>query len=71
MLAIVGMKRTVAKKTMDVIEDIMQFTLITTNGKIMQFYVEGVANLYRNLYGGVVFTNKVLDNVAECDTIEA
>jgi hypothetical protein len=49
----------------------MRFTLITKNGKIMQFYVEGVAELYRNLYGGVVFTNKVLDNVPECDTIEA
>jgi hypothetical protein len=49
----------------------MRFTLITKNGNIMQFYVESVANLYRNLYGGIVFTNKVLDNVPECDTIKA
>jgi hypothetical protein len=49
----------------------MRFTLITKNGKIMQFYVEGVAELYRNLYGGVVITPQVLDNVPECDTIEA
>lgn len=39
----------------------MNYTLITKNGRIMQFYVEGVANLYRNLYGGVVFTQQVLD----------
>jgi hypothetical protein len=49
----------------------MQFTLITKNGKIMQFYLESVANLYRDLYGGVVFTQKVIDNIPECDTVEA
>jgi hypothetical protein len=37
----------------------------------MQFYVQSVAEMYRNLYGGVLFTNKVLDNVVQCDTIEA
>lgn len=39
----------------------MEYTLITRNGRIMQFYVESVAQLYSRLYGGVVFTQQVLD----------
>ena len=38
----------------------MTYTLITKNGKIMQFYVESVANTYKGLYGGVVFTQQIL-----------
>jgi len=38
----------------------MQYTLITKTGKIMQFYVLSVAELYRNLNGGVVFTQQIL-----------
>lgn len=38
----------------------MQYTLLTANGSIMRFYVKGVADLYRNLYGGVVFTQQIL-----------
>lgn len=39
----------------------MNYTLITANGSIKQFYVESVANLYQQLYGGVVFTQQILD----------
>lgn len=39
----------------------MQYTLIMPNGKIMQFYLESVANLYCQLNGGVVVTNKILE----------
>ena len=39
----------------------MEYTLITRNGRIMQFYVKGVAELYQRLNGGVVFTQQVLD----------
>jgi len=39
----------------------MRYTLLMPTGKVMLFYVEGVANLYRNLYGGVVITQQVLD----------
>jgi hypothetical protein len=39
----------------------MKYTLITRNGRIMQFYVESVAQLYQSLNGGVVFTQQVLD----------
>jgi hypothetical protein len=40
----------------------MEYTLITKTGKVMQFYVESVANTYKNLYGGVVFTQQVLND---------
>ena len=38
----------------------MQYTLVTRDGKVMQFYVESVANTYKGLYGGVVFSQQVL-----------
>ena len=38
----------------------MQYTLITKNGKIMQFYVQSVAEMYRNLYGGVILSEDIL-----------
>ena len=39
----------------------MQYTLVTRDGKVMQFYVESVANTYKGLYGGVVFSQQVLN----------
>jgi hypothetical protein len=42
----------------------MPYTLITKNGKIMQFYVQGAAETYKNLYGGVVFTQQILTETA-------
>jgi hypothetical protein len=38
----------------------VQYTLITKTGKIMQFYVKSVAELYQTVNGGVVFTQQVL-----------
>lgn len=38
----------------------MQYTLITSKGKIMQFYVKSVAELYQSINGGVVFTQQIL-----------
>jgi len=38
----------------------MQYTLITKTGKIMQFYVKAVAELYCSLNGGVVITQQIL-----------
>ena len=43
----------------------MPYTLITRNGRIMQFYVQGVAELYRSLEGGVVFTQQILDEAVD------
>ncbi len=39
----------------------MQYTLITKSGKIMQFYVKSVAEMYQVINGGVVFTHQVLE----------
>lgn len=38
----------------------MPYTLITKQGKVMQFYVRGVADLYQRLNGGVVITQQIL-----------
>ena len=38
----------------------MEYTLITKQGKIMQFYVKAVAELYQALNGGVVITQQIL-----------
>ena len=41
----------------------MQYTLITKSGKVMQFYVKAVAELYLSLNGGVIVTNDVLKEI--------
>jgi hypothetical protein len=38
----------------------MKYTLITSKGTIMQFYVKTVADLYQTINGGVVITEKIL-----------
>lgn len=38
----------------------MPYTLITRNGKIMQFYIKGVADMYCVINGGVVITADIL-----------
>ena len=38
----------------------MNYTLITSQGKIMQFYVKSVAELYQVRLGGVVITQQIL-----------
>ena len=38
----------------------MEYTLITSKGRIMQFYVKSVAELYQSLNGGVVITQQIL-----------
>ena len=44
----------------------MQYTLITKTGKVMQFYVKSVAELYQSLNGGVVITQQILvDEITE------
>jgi len=41
----------------------MKYTLITSKGSVMRFYILAMAELYQNLYGGVVFTADVLNEV--------
>ena len=38
----------------------MEYTLITAQGQVMQFYVKAVADLYQQLNGGVVITQQIL-----------
>jgi uncharacterized protein YfkK (UPF0435 family) len=46
----------------------MQYTLILPNGKIMQFYIQEIAELYQSINGGVVVTNEVLEESYESFT---
>ena len=41
-------------------EQVVQYTLITATGRIMQFYQKSVAELYQSLNGGVVTTQQIL-----------
>ena len=41
--------------------DPMPFTLITSKGSIMTFYIEQMAILYQNLYGGKIVTKSILE----------
>ena len=42
--------------------DAMTFSLVTKQGKVMQFYIRGVAELYKGLYGGVVLAEEKQDD---------
>jgi len=48
----------------------MQYTLITSQGQIQQFFVLAVAQLYKQIYGGVVVTNEVLETVEEVALVD-
>jgi len=44
----------------------MKFTLITSNGKVLTFFVKAVAETYQQAFGGVVITQQILEeNVVE------
>lgn len=38
----------------------MKYTLITSKGKVMQFYIKSMADLYQSFNGGVVITQQIL-----------
>ena len=44
----------------------MKYTLITSKGRVMQFYQKSIADLYQQLNGGVVITQQILVD----DTVE-
>jgi len=44
----------------------MKYTLITSKGKVMQFYQKSIAELYQLNLGGVVITQQILVD----DTVE-
>lgn len=39
----------------------MKYTLITGNGKVLTFFIKTVAEQFQLAYGGVVFTQQVLE----------
>jgi len=39
----------------------MQYTLITGKGKVYTFFIRAVAEQFQQAYGGVVFTQQILD----------
>jgi len=41
----------------------MKYTLITSKGTVKQFFVQELANMYKDIYGGVVITQQVLKTV--------
>jgi hypothetical protein len=47
----------------------MRYTLLMPTGQIMLFYVRGVADLYRNLYGGVVISPEVLETAEDLEIV--
>jgi hypothetical protein len=43
----------------------MEYTLITSDGKIILFYLKPVAEMYQTIYGGSVIYNKVFEETKE------
>ena len=41
----------------------MQYTLITSNGTVLTFFIQTVAEQFQQAYGGVVITQQVLKTV--------
>jgi hypothetical protein len=48
----------------------MQFTLITRQGKVMQFYILAVAELYQALNGGVVISQQIFEKQEEKTVVQ-
>jgi hypothetical protein len=43
----------------------MKYTLITKQGRVMQFYVKAMAELYQVTEGGVVITQQILEETVD------
>ena len=39
----------------------MQFTLITSKGKVYTFFIKAVAETYQQAFGGVVITQQIIE----------
>jgi hypothetical protein len=62
------MPKTVPMYNRFVKKDQMLYTLITSKGKVMRFYVRGVAEMYQQLEGGKIVTAAILDEAAATQT---
>ena len=45
----------------------MKYTLITSNGKVLTFFIQAVAEQFQTAYGGVIFTEQVLETAETVD----
>jgi hypothetical protein len=45
------------------------YNLITSTGKVLSFQIKSCADMYQRAYGGVVFSQQVLDNTTSYDTM--
>jgi len=48
---------------------IFMYNLITSTGKVLSFQIKSCADMYQRAYGGVVFSQQVLDNTTSYDTM--
>lgn len=48
----------------------MKYTLITSNGKVLTFFLKVVAEQFQGAYGGVVFTSQVLETQETAETVD-
>ncbi len=39
----------------------MSYTLVTATGQVFQFYIKQCADCYQQAFGGVVFTQQILE----------
>jgi len=48
----------------------MKYTLITSNGKVLTFFLKVVAEQFQTAYGGVVITQQVLETQETAETVD-
>jgi len=48
----------------------MKYTLITPKGVVRQFFIESMANLYKDIHGGVVVTQQILEDAVDNSAIQ-
>jgi len=51
-------------------KDHMKYTLITSNGKVLTFFLKVVAEQFQTAYGGVVITQQVLETQETAETVD-
>ena len=47
----------------------MNYTLITSTGKVMQFYILAMAECYQQTLGGVIVSPQILETTSDCACI--
>ena len=47
----------------------MKYTLITTNGKVLTFFIKAVAEMYQQAYGGNIITADILNRENQNESV--